>query len=188
MQNEKLRHTNYQMDSKESNPDRKWKFKNFIPSIIYGLALIIQIILVFFFYNFYHLELLLWVGWLILILFLFIGALPRQAFTKYGEAPQGKSHIYTTKLVDKGIFAIIRHPYWLSWILLSIALTLMSQHLTMIILALIICPTVYFETYNLDKGTIEKFGSSYKLYMNKVPRMNLIYGIFKYMLNQRKKK
>jgi len=163
---------------------RHISWKDFIPSIIYWSAMIAQVILVFFYYNYYHLEILYWLGWGFMILFIIIGGLPKDAFKKYGRAEKGKSYLYTTKLVDKGIFAIIRHPYWLCWILLSISLTLLSQHIIMITLAMIAISIIYLETFSLDKGLIEKFGEDYKEYKKKVPRMNLIFGIIKYMLRK----
>lgn len=142
----------------------KYAWKDFILSMIYSPLLIAQFVLVFFFYNFYYLNFITWFGWGFMILFLMIGSLPRQAFNKYGEIKKEKSHIYTTKLVDKGIYAIIRHPYWLSWILLSISVTLMSQHWLMVIFGFVICWIIYGETYLLDKGLIKKFGEVYRAY------------------------
>lgn len=157
----------------------KFSWRDLIPSMIYGSLFIVQCVLVFFFYNFYHLDFLTWLGWSFMVLFMLVGSLPRQAFNKYGKIEKGKSHIYTTKLVDKGIYALIRHPYWLCWILLSISVTLMSQHWLMVMLAIPICSIIYGETYLLDKQLIEKFGDEYKKYKENVPRMNLILGLIK---------
>ncbi|MFX1316055.1 MAG: methyltransferase family protein [Promethearchaeota archaeon] len=161
-------------------------YKELIPSLIYWPLLITQIALVFFLYNYYHLDFLTWIGWVFMAFFLVVGAFPRHAFKRYGEIEVGKSHIYTTKLVDKGIYAIIRHPYWLCWILLSISVTLMSQHWLLVIFALLICSIVYGETYLLEKGLIEKFGDEYKEYRAKVPRMNFILGFIKYVKRNNK--
>ncbi len=161
-------------------------WKDYIPSIIYGLAIITQIILVFFCYNLYHLDFLNWIGWGFMVFFIFFGSLPKFAFKKYGEIEKGKSYLFTTKLVDKGIFAIIRHPYWLCWILLSISLTLLSQHIIMITLTLIAVPIIYLETFSLDKGLIEKFGEDYRRYKKNVPRINLILGLIIYGIRKKK--
>lgn len=164
----------------------KFSWRDLIPSMIYGPLFITQCILVFFLYNFYHLNFLAWLGWSFMILFMVVGSLPRQAFNKYGEIEKGKSHIYTTKLVDKSIYALIRHPYWLCWILLSISVTLMSQHWLMVILAVPVCSIIYGETFLLDKKLIEKFGDEYKKYREKVPRINLIWGIIMYLRGNNK--
>ncbi|MDX1797739.1 MAG: hypothetical protein R3255_03740 [Candidatus Lokiarchaeia archaeon] len=160
----------------------KVHWKSYILSIIYWPIIATQIVLVFFYYNFYQFDIFHWLGWGSLGLFLVIGGLPKKAFKKYGDTEEGKSYLHTTKLVDKGIFGIIRHPYWLCWIILSISVTLISQHIIMIILTIIVLPIIYFETFSLDKGLIAKFGEDYKKYKKRVPRMNLILGLMKYTL------
>ncbi len=164
----------------------KPSWKDFIPSMIYWPGIITQIILVFFYYNFYHFDIFSWIGWCFMVFFMVLSGLPKYAFKKYGEIEKGKSFIHTTRLVDKGIYSIIRHPYWLCWILLSISLTLISQYMIMIIITIVVLPIIYLETYSMDNGLIEKFGEDYKLYKKKVPRMNLILGIIMYILRKKK--
>ena len=165
----------------------KWSMIDIIPSLIYWPLLIAQFIMIFFYYNYYHVDFLAWLGWCVLILFFLIGGLPKKAFKKDGQIEEGKSFVYTTKLVDTGIYAIIRHPFWLTWILLSLSVTLMSQHWIMVITGGIIMVIVYIETFHLDKGLIEKFGLEYQIYKKKVPRLNIIYGIIKYIIRKNRK-
>ena len=164
----------------------KSSWKDFVPSMIYWPIIIAQMILVFFTYNFFHLNFLNWIGWGLFGFFILFGGFPRQTFRKYGEIEKGKSHIYTTKLVDKGIYAFIRHPYWLSWILISISLTLISQHWIMVILGIPTWIVIYLETYLLDIRLIKKFGENYEEYRKQIPRLNLILGIIKYLRKAQK--
>lgn len=164
----------------------KPSLKDFIPSIIYSSMLITQFILVFIYYNYYNLDFLAWIGWGILIFFLVFGGLPRRDFKKYGRVEDGKNFIYTTVLVDKGIYSIIRHPQWLCWIILSLTVTFMSQYFITVILAIPVCALIYGETFLLDKKLIKKFGDDYREYKKKVPRMNLILGIIRYLKNNKK--
>ncbi len=150
-----------------------------LPGIVYGSAILLQVILIFFLYNYYQLIIANLVGWGLLILFLIVGAFPRNEFKKKGEIEKGKSYLSTTKLVTTGIYSIIRHPYWLSWILLSLSLTLMSQHWLMVFLGILASSIVYGETFLLDKRLIQKFGNNYLIYKKKVPRLNLLYGLLK---------
>jgi len=138
-------------------------WKDYVPSMIYWSIIIAQFILVFFTYNFFHLNFLYWFGWGLFGFFILLGGLPKQAFRKYGEIEKGKSHIYTTKLVDKGIYAVIRHPYWLSWILISMSMTLISQHWIMVILGIPAWIIIYLETFLLDNRLIKKFGENYEV-------------------------
>ncbi|MFW9936331.1 MAG: methyltransferase family protein [Candidatus Thorarchaeota archaeon] len=167
----------------ENNDLSSFSWKEMIPSIIYGLLIVAQLILVFFFYNVYRIKLLVWMGWGMFALFLIIGSLPRIAFKKYGGIREGEGHLNTTKLVKSGIYAIIRHPYWFSWILLSLSLSFLSQYWVMVLFGIISSIIIYLETYHLDKRLIQKFGKSYNVYKKQVPRMNLIIGLIKYLTN-----
>lgn len=165
-----------------------WKMKDLIPSIIYWFLLITQLIMVFFYYNYYNIDFLAWFGWGVLLLFFLIGWLPKKEFIKEGQIEEGRSFVYTTKLVDTGIYAIIRHPLWLTWILLSLSLTLMSQYWIMVFMGIIVMLIVYLETFRLDNYLIEKFGMEYKQYKKNVPRLNIIYGLIKYLMRENKKR
>jgi protein-S-isoprenylcysteine O-methyltransferase Ste14 len=159
--------------------DKGWKVKDMILGLIYGTAILLQIIFIFFLYNYHDLIIMNLLGWSFLVLFLVIGGLPRNEFKKSGGIEKGKSYLKTTRLVKTGIYGIIRHPYWLSWILLSLSLTLLSQHWIMLFLGISASILVYIETFLLDKGLIKKFGDAYISYMKRVPRLNLIYGLIK---------
>jgi len=168
----------------KGNSDSNFSWKEMVPSIIYGLLITAQLILVFFYYNFYKIKLLIWIGWSFLVLFIIIGSLPRIAFKKYGGIKEGESYLNTTRLVKSGIYSIIRHPYWLSWILLSLSLSLLSQYWVMTLFGIISSIIIYLETYHLDKRLIEKFGENYNTYKKQVPRMNLVIGVMKYLTNK----
>ena len=89
---------NYINKTNKKISQSKYSWKDFILSMIYSPLLIAQFVLVFFFYNFYHLNFLTWFGWVFIILFMIVGSLPRQAFKKYGEIEKGKSHIIRKKI------------------------------------------------------------------------------------------
>ena len=59
---------------------------------------------------------------------LIFGMLPIFEFRKKGKVKKGKSYIYTTKIVDTGIYSIVRHPQFITWILWAIAGMLIFQH------------------------------------------------------------
>ena len=45
---------------------------------------------------------------------LIFGMLPTVEFRKKGGVKKGKSYIHTTKLVDTGIYSIVRHPQYVN--------------------------------------------------------------------------
>ena len=113
---------------------------------------------------------------------LIFGMLPTFEFRKKGEVKKGKSYIHTTKLVTTGIYSIVRHPQYITFILFSIAGMLLFQHWIVILLGIPIIPLMYIDLLKADKQLIEKFGDDYKQYMKKVPRANFVLGIIRLLI------
>ena len=107
------------------------------------------------------------------------GMLPIFEFRKKGRVRKGKSYIHTTKLVDTGLYSIVRHPQYVTFILWVIAGMLLFQHWIVILLGIPVIPLMYIDLINADKDAIEKFGDEYKQYMQKVPRANFLLGIIR---------
>ena len=107
------------------------------------------------------------------------GALPVFEFRKKGEVRKGQSYIHTTKLVDTGIYSVVRHPQYVTFIMWAIAGILLFQNWIVILLGLPIMPLTYIDLIKADKDAIEKFGEDYKEYMKKVPRANFLLGIIR---------
>ena len=113
------------------------------------------------------------------------GTLPIIEFRKKGGVKKRKSYIHTSKLVDTGIYSIVRHPQYVTFILWAIAGILLFQHWIVIILGIPIIPLTYIDLIRADKDLIKKFGDDYRQYMEKVPRANFLLGIIRYL--QRRK-
>jgi len=150
-----------------------------------GILFIGQVVLCFLFYNWANLDVLLYIGWTVFAFSMVLGMLPRMAFQAKGRAPEGESWIRTTVLVDSGIYAIVRHPMYLSFILLLISLILISQHWLSLIFSIPSVIYFYLSMVREERSSIDKFGDEYRSYMQRVPRMNLILGIVR-LLRQRK--
>ena len=110
---------------------------------------------------------------------LVFGMLPVMEFRKKGKVRKGKSYIYTTELVDTGIYSIVRHPQYVTFILWAIAGMLLFQHWIIILMGIPIIPLTYIDFIKADKDAIEKFGDEYKAYIRKVPRANFLLGIIR---------
>lgn len=99
-------------------------------------------------------------------------------------------HIYYRKvkvLVDGGIYAVVRHPMYLGWILaLFVATIFLHQHWLFVIIGILGIASVYLISREEDYSNIEKFGDEYKRYRETVPRMNIVVGIIR-MLRRRKR-
>ena len=152
----------------------------FISQIIVGIYLISDVsqieILAYIGVGLYFFS-----GWI-------FGMLPTFEFRKKGGVKKGKSYIHTTKLVDTGIYSIVRHPQYVTFIMFAIAGMLLFQHWITICLGIPIIPLMYVDLIKADKDGIKKFGNDYKRYMQKVPRANFLIGIARVLRNKRKQK
>jgi protein-S-isoprenylcysteine O-methyltransferase Ste14 len=114
------------------------------------------------------------------------GWLPIFAFRKKGGVLKGRSYIQTTVLVDSGIYAVVRHPQFLAGILLSLALILITQHWLIGTIGVVAVVLNYFIALKADQELIEKFGDGYKRYMDKVPRINFLVGIIRWVRHSKR--
>ena len=154
-----------------------------IPSTITSILFISQIIVgIYLLSDVRQIEILAYIG---VGLYVFsgwiFGMLPVVEFRKKGGVKKGKSYIQTTKLVDTGIYSIVRHPQFVTFILWAIAGMLLFQHWIVILLGIPIIPLTYIDLLRADKRLIEKFGDEYKQYMQKVPRANFILGCIRHL-------
>ena len=110
---------------------------------------------------------------------LIFGMLPVFEFRRSGKVPTGKSYMHTTKLVSTGIYSIVRHPQFLTWILWAIAGVLVFQHWIIAVLSIPIIAMTHYDVIRADKCLINKFGNEYSKYMLRVPRINFMIGILR---------
>jgi len=152
----------------------------------YSVLMVLPIILVFVFYNYYKLDFLVYAGWILLMFSVAIIWLAGGEFRKKGGAPKGESIIHTSVLVDSGVYAVVRHPQYLGFILVVLALVLMSQHWLSVISGVLGSALFYKDILKEEQMSVEKFGDAYKRYMKRVPRMNILIGILRYLRQRRK--
>ena len=124
-------------------------------------------------------QLLRYIGGGILVVGIILIILPRFVFRSKGKPEKGRDWTETTVVVDTGIYAVVRHPLYLGWLLMYVALILLSQHWLTAIIGIPGMVCVYLISRQEDQRLIEKFGDEYKDYMQKVPRMNLLVGIIR---------
>ncbi len=163
----------------------KW-IKKSSPYYIAGIMLIFAWLLLWFVDNPSTFKILQYVGWLILAIGIILIFLPLFILPRKGEAPKGKDITHTTIIVDSGIYAIVRHPLYLGWSLMYVAIIFWNQHWLIIITGIIGIICVYLISKQEDKQLIKRFGNNYKDYIIKVPGMNLLYGIIKLTQFRRK--
>jgi protein-S-isoprenylcysteine O-methyltransferase Ste14 len=123
-------------------------------------------------------EALQWIGWVLWWAGAVFGWLPIFTFLRKGGVPKGKSFVHTTTLVETGVYAIVRHPQMgVAWLLMCISLMFITQRWISVTLGIPAMALVYLDLLKADQRCIEKFGDAYRRYMERVPRVNFVFGI-----------
>jgi protein-S-isoprenylcysteine O-methyltransferase Ste14 len=163
---------------------KKKNLMEFLPSTITSILLLIQVISgIYFLPSINQIESIAYVGVTLYILSgLIFGMLPVFAFRNKGRVKKGKSYIHTTRLVDTGIYGVVRHPQYVTFMLWAIAGIFLFQNWIVLVIGLLVFPLMYYDLYNADKDGIKKFGEAYKQYMKRVPRANFLLGIIRLII------
>ena len=83
----------------------------------------------------------------------------------------------TGRIIDTGIYGIVRHPIYLAGMIMFLSHVFLGQHWVVLISTTIAIAGCYVIMVDGDARNIEKFGNDYVEYMKKVPRMNFISGL-----------
>jgi len=162
-------------------PRKSFSWKDFVPVTLATILFVSQIIVgIYLLAEVSQIEVLAYVGvGLYVFSGLVFGWLPVIEFRKKGGVKRGESYIHTTQIVDTGIYSIVRHPQYVTFILWAIAGMLLFQHWLVVLLGVPIFPLTYIDLIKADKDAIKTFGDDYKAYMKKVPRANFLLGIIR---------
>jgi len=127
------------------------------------------------------------IGWVVWAFGMVLVMAPIVMFPRRGGVAKGKSFVDTTRLVDTGIYAVVRHPQYTGGVY-SIFLTtlLFFPHWLFGVLGVIGTVVVYMGCREEDQRLIEKFGDDYRAYMERVPRMNIFLGIWRLLQSKRR--
>jgi protein-S-isoprenylcysteine O-methyltransferase Ste14 len=149
----------------------------FLLCAISGPLTVAQIVLAFVL-NQPGIEALRWTGYVLWTMGAVLGWLPILTLLRRGGVPRGKSYVNTTKLVDTGIYAIVRHPQMgTAWLLMCLSLMLITQHWASVALGVPAMLLAYLDLIKADQRLVDKFGDTYQRYMERVPRVDFVTGI-----------
>lgn len=105
---------------------------------------------------------------------------PIVQFPRRGGVARGQSFVHTTRLVDTGIYGLIRHPQYLGGILaIFVATPLLYPHWLFVVMGISGAAILYWSAREEEKSLVAQFGDDYRSYMQRVPRMNLVSGIMR---------
>lgn len=125
------------------------------------------------------LETLAWAVWLVAATLLTISMLTLRS---RGQIQEGSSYVDTETLVATGVYGLIRHPQYLGWMLMYMAMILFKPNWMLTVLGIAGAACVYGFTVQEEAFLTTKFGESYRRYMQSVPRFNLVTGAIRFLL------
>ena len=150
-----------------------------------GILFMLQIFVFMFYYDFSGVAILRWIGWILLILAFLLFTLSKSALKQHGAPEENKSWVFTTVLVQQGIYGVVRHPFSMGWIIMTIGLALVSQYWLSILFMIIQLPVIAFGIVSEEKMNVGKFETEYINYQKSVPMVNLFKGLVRYLLERR---
>jgi len=118
-------------------------------------------------------------GVLVLLLagvFIFV---PFYLLARHG-GKDGGTYMQASVVVDRGLYAITRHPQYLGYILLACGFALLSQHWVALLLAAIGATFFYLQALREERYCLAQFGKPYEQYLRRVPRFNIVLGMIRF--------
>jgi len=105
---------------------------------------------------------------------------------RHGNVRPGRSYMDTTTAVDRGPYAITRHPQYLGYMLLSTGFALLTQHWLLVVPAVLTCVGFAWQAVQEEHDLRESLGWPYVDYRQRIPRFNLILGLLRWLQQQRR--
>jgi protein-S-isoprenylcysteine O-methyltransferase Ste14 len=84
----------------------------------------------------------------------------------------------TTELTTSGIHGLVRHPLQLSGILGACGTAVWRPALVVLVLSAVSVTCFALAARAEDRFNVAKFGEPYRIYMQQVPALNLLAGIW----------
>jgi len=105
---------------------------------------------------------------------------PFYLLVKYGEIKDGQTYMQAGIVVDRGLYAITRHPQYLGYIFLACGFALLSQHWVAVLLAVVGATCFYLQAVREERHCLAEFGDAYAQYCRRVPRFNVVLGVIRF--------
>ena len=159
---------------------RDWQLKKYWASTI-GTVLTLAQVALWVVYGSGRIGWLTIVGVVLWCLGVIFAWVPIFQFKRCGGVAKGDSYVKTTVLVDTGLYAIVRHPQFISWPMFSVAIALIVQRWPVSVLGGLSIVFFCLDFRKADAANIEKFGDVYREYMERVPGWNPVAGVWRWM-------
>jgi protein-S-isoprenylcysteine O-methyltransferase Ste14 len=98
---------------------------------------------------------------------------------KYGMSRNGDPYYSTTRVVEHGVYSLVRHPQYLGYTLLVLGFACLDPNWIAIVLAIGASAMFYAQAISEENFCSEKLGVDYDDYVTRVPRFNFVKGLFR---------
>ncbi len=109
---------------------------------------------------------------------------PFYLLTKYGGKGD-QTYMQTRTVVDRGLYAITRHPQYLGYMFLACGFALLSQHWVAVLLAVAGATFFYLQAVREERYCLAQLGEPYEQYRRRVPRF-IVLGMIRLLQRGRK--
>jgi protein-S-isoprenylcysteine O-methyltransferase Ste14 len=106
---------------------------------------------------------------------------------KHGRVETGQSYSFTTRVVDRGVYGVVRHPQYVGYALLAIGFAMRTQHIVSWALAVLAVAFFYLQALKEERFCVRQLGAEYAAYMKQVPRFNFVAGLLRYLTRKAKR-
>jgi len=111
--------------------------------------------------------------------------LPFFLLKKHGRIKDGENYVQTRAVVDRGLYAITRHPQYLGYMFLACGFALLSQHWVAVLLAVAGATFFYLQAVREESYCLAQLGEPYEQYRRRVPRF-IVLGMIRLLQRGRK--
>ncbi len=105
--------------------------------------------------------------------------LPFWHLQRYGKVAKGDSYMETTRVVDRGVFSVVRHPQFVAWLFFSSGWMLVTQHWVGTLVGTLALVAEVLNIRGADRVCVRDFGADYADYQRRVPMMNVAAGLWR---------
>ena len=126
-------------------------------------------------------------GVAVLLLAGFFIFVPFYLLARHGGMKDGQTYLQARIVVDRGLYAIVRHPQYLGYMGLACGFALLSQHWVAIVLAVTGATFFYLQAVREERTCLVQFGEPYEQYRRQVPRFNVVLGLMRLLQRDRER-
>ena len=164
---------------KQRSDELTWK--DMVSSTIAGLLTAAAIALCALYYNIHDINWLMYLGWAVWVAGFLLCLTPIYVLRRKGGVAEGDSWVKTTTVVQSGPYGIVRHPIYVGWGVMMLALAMISQYWVVAVCDAVAMSLIYIDIRREDRDNVEKFGEDYIIYQREVPMVNCVWGALKYL-------